>query len=90
METETNALTLVEFTEDDVTKAKAIAATLGYHECAYTSSGVLPGLQCLATADRRTSGAIIKTREVGFLFVQHGEDLNLGIDFEDVTEEVVR
>lgn len=87
----TTALTQLEFQEDDFPKARAIARALGYEQYAYTSTSALIGLFCLpenperARPGQRTQGGcIVKTRELGFLFVQHGEDLHMGVDFEDV------
>jgi hypothetical protein len=78
------------FDSDDIDKAERIARSLGYEQFAYTSTSALWGLFCLpenpATAkrgQRTTAGCIIKTRELGFLFVQDGEDLNLGFNWED-------
>lgn len=91
MRDETQALTQLEFDGDDFAKAEGIAKALGFEQTAYTSTSALWGLFCLpenpayAKRGQRTdAGCIIKTRELGFLFVQDGEDLHLGLDFEDV------
>lgn len=84
-------LTQLEFSECDHGRAKAIAIALGYEQFAYTSTSALCGLFCLpenpATArrgQRTTGGCIIKTRELGFLFVQDGEDCGLGCDWSEI------
>ncbi len=84
MRATTQALTQVEFSEADFPKAEALAAKLGYKQTAYTSTSALWGLFCLnenpATwkGPRRAleAGCIIKTRELGLLFVQDLEDLH--------------
>ena len=80
--TGTQSLTQVEFEGDDFEKAERIAARLGYTQTAYTSTSALWGLFCLRDNAEMHEGCIIKTRELGFLFVQDGEDLNLGFAFE--------
>jgi DNA repair exonuclease SbcCD ATPase subunit len=83
---ESQALTQVKFDEQDFTKAEAIARALGYEQFPYTSTSSLWGLFCLPENPRTWRGArqalqggcIIKTRELGFLFVQDGEDRHLG------------
>lgn len=87
----TLALTQVEFDEADFPKAQAIAAALGYEQTAYTSSSSLWGLFCMpenpahaAPGQRTDGGCVIKTAELGFLFVQDGEDVRLGNDWADV------
>lgn len=83
----TAILTQVEFAEDDFEKADRIAKALGYEQTAYTSTSALWGLFCLPENPANakpgqaiTGGCIIKTRELGFLFVQDGDDLNLGFE----------
>lgn len=92
-ETETTqALTQVEFEDGDLEKAEKIAAALGFEQTAYTSTSALWGLFCLpenpvyAKPGQATAGGcIIKTVELGFLFVQDGEDRGLGYDWGDVS-----
>ena len=81
--TDTQPLTQLEFTEDDFPRAERLAKRLGYQQTAYTSTSALWGLFCLPenprTAKRgeaTTGGCIIKTRELGLLFVQDLEDLH--------------
>ena len=86
---ESGQLTCLEFTEADHKTAEAIANKLGYADnFAYTSTSQFPGLFCLAHSpndpDRvknpklaTKSGAIIKTAELGFLFVQTPEELGV-------------
>lgn len=76
------ALSQVEFSPGDHTKAEEIARALGYGQFAYTSTSALWGLFCLKenpkySSGPYTAGCIIKTKELGFLFVQDLEDLNL-------------
>lgn len=80
--TNTQPLTQLEFTERDHEIAEAMAERLGYKQTAYTSTSALWGLFCLpenpATAKRGEAtrgGCIIRTRELGLLFVQCNEDL---------------
>lgn len=75
-------LTQVEFKGDDFEIAERIAHRLGYKQTAYTSTSDLWGLFCLKENPEHcrgpvTGGCIIKTRELGFMFVQDLEDLNL-------------
>jgi hypothetical protein len=73
----TPPLTQIEFSRDDHDVAQRIAARLGYTQTAYTSTSALWGLFCLRDRAGDRAGCIIKTRELGFLFVQDVEDLNL-------------
>lgn len=70
-------ITQLEFHDDDFEVAERIAKRLGYTQTAYTSSSALWGLFCLADRPTQKKGCIIKTRELGFLFVQDTEDLNM-------------
>ena len=82
-------ITQREFIGDDFEIAERIAARLGYAQTVYTSTSALWGLYCLrenperarTTVERRhppyVAGCIIKTQELGFLFVQDLEDLGL-------------
>jgi len=80
----TKQLTQLEFTEQDTIKAEKIAKSLGFEQTAYTSSSALWGLFCLKENAKSKAGCIIKTRELGFLFVSDGEDNNKGYDWGDV------
>ena len=94
MRDDTQALTMEDYgwTQEDCDKAEAIAARLGYEQTAYTSSSALWGLFCLPENPKTwrgprqalQGGCIIKTRELGFLFVQGSEDRHLGYDWSDV------
>lgn len=86
----TQPLTQEEFTEQDFDKAEKIARALGYEQTAYTSTSALWGLFCLPEnpeyakpGQAVVGGCIIKTRELGLLFVQDGEDLHLGYDWSE-------
>jgi hypothetical protein len=81
------ALTQVEFDEYDFPKAEAIANALGFTQTAYTSTSALWGLFCLPDAPSYSGGCIIKTKELGFLFVQDGEDCHMGYDWSKVEKE---
>jgi hypothetical protein len=78
----TQVLTQVEWEGEDFAKGEAIARALGYEQFAYTSTSALWGLFCLPENPRTwrgnrqalQGGCIVKTRELGFLFVQDGED----------------
>lgn len=81
----TQPLTQVEFNEEDFSIAEHIARKLGYKQTAYTSTSALWGLFCLPENPQHTTGptrggCVIKTRELGFLFVQDTEDLHIDID----------
>jgi hypothetical protein len=89
--TATQTLTQVEFEEHDFAKAEKIAKALGYEQTAYTSTSALWGLFCapenpatVRNGEPTTGGCIIKTKELGFLFVQDGEDLHRGYDWCNV------
>jgi len=79
----TQPLTQVEFSRGDFPLAEALARRLGYQQTAYTSTSALWGLFCLREnpehAKRRglplTNGCIIKTRELGLMFVQTLDDI---------------
>lgn len=81
----TQLLTQVEFTADDFPRAEAIAKDLGYTQYAYTSTSALWGLFCLRDRPTHRSGCVIKTRELGLLFVQDLDDLQ--IDFDTLPTE---
>jgi hypothetical protein len=77
-------LTQVEFDEADFPKAQEVAKRLGYEQTAYTSTSALWGLFCLPENPRTAKrgqqtrgGCIIKTRELGMMFVQNLEDLHM-------------
>lgn len=82
---DTQQLTQVEFKDGDFDNAEYIAACLGYKQTAYTSTSALWGLFCLpenpatwrGKRQALTHGCIIKTRELGFMFVQTADDLGL-------------
>ena len=81
---DTQPLTQVKFTPKDFDHAERLAKHLGYEQTAYTSTSALWGLFCLSEnpqywkGPRRAleAGCIIKTKELGLLFVQGLEDLH--------------
>jgi hypothetical protein len=86
----TQGLTQVEMTDTEIEHATTIAQHLGYTQTAYTSTSDLWGVFCLPenparpwVSDRAARrppyrpGCVIKTRELGYLFVQDIEDLGL-------------
>lgn len=79
----TQNLTQLEFEKTDFPKAEKLARKLGYTQTAYTSTSALWGLFCLPENPERfpdaphCGGCIIKTKELGLLFVQDLEDLHL-------------
>lgn len=87
--TNTQTLTQLEWEAEDFAKGEAIARALGFEQFAYTSTSALWGLFCLpenpqyANGRPTDGGCIIKTRELGFLFVQDGEDRHLGYDWNE-------
>jgi len=78
----TQPLTQLEFNETDFPRAERLAARLGYSQTAYTSTSALWGLFCMienpATHPQgpKHGGCIIKTQELGLMFVQDLEDLH--------------
>lgn len=70
-------ITQHEMSEEDIEFAERMAARLGYLQTAYTSTSQLWGLYCLPDHARHRKGCIIKTLELGFIFVADLEDLNL-------------
>lgn len=64
-------------TEADIAFAERIARRLGYTQTAYTSTSELWGLYCLPDRQGQRKGCVIKTANLGFLFVADLEDLNL-------------
>jgi len=82
MTTQTQLLTQLEFEDHDFSEAERLATRLGYTQTAYTSTSALWGLFCLPenpeySKGPHTGGCIIKTKELGFLFVQDTEDLHM-------------
>lgn len=80
----TQPLTQVEFAQADFPRAQEMARRLGYQQTAYTSTTALWGLFCLPENPRTAkpgeatdAGCIIKTQELGLLFVQDLEDLHM-------------
>lgn len=78
------AIKQIEFTPEDHAKAAQIARRLGYVQTAYTSTSELWGLFCLPENPARNpdnrptrGGCIIKTLNLGFLFIQDVEDFHL-------------
>lgn len=82
----TPTITQVEMTEEDIEFAEKIAKSLGFEQTAYTSTSQLWGLFCLPDHTRHKHGCIIKTEELGFLFVSDLEDLQL----HDLYAELIR
>jgi hypothetical protein len=70
-------ITQLAFDEKDFPVAEEIAGRLGYTQTAYTSTSALWGLFCLPDHAEHKGGCIIKTRELGFLFVADLEDLHM-------------
>jgi hypothetical protein len=70
-------LTMVEFSDSDFDKAEKVAKRLGYTQTVYTTTSAVWGLFCLRDRPRHRSGAIVKTKELGVMFVQTLEDLLL-------------
>jgi len=71
----TQPLTQLEMSDEDIERAEQIARRLGYTQTAYTSTSALWGLFCLPDRPLQRKGCVIKTRELGLLFVQDEEDL---------------
>lgn len=73
----TQTITQLEMSDADIDFAERIAKRLGYTQTAYTSTSQLWGLSCLPDHAKHKHGCIIKTQELGFLFVSDLEDLQL-------------
>jgi hypothetical protein len=80
----TQALTQLEFERKDFDKAEKMAKHLGYEQTAYATTSALWGLFCLGEnpeyarkGQATRNGCIIKTRELGLVFVQDAEDLGV-------------
>lgn len=73
----TPPITQTEMTEADIDFAETIAKSLGFTQTAYTSTSQLLGLFCLPDHAEHKHGCIIKTQELGFLFVADLEDMQL-------------
>ena len=71
------AITQLEMSEQDIALAEKVAARLGYSQTAYTSTSQLWGLYCLPDNSHHRHGCIIKTKELGLLFVADLEDMQL-------------
>ena len=73
-------LTMREFRAADFPMAERIAARLGYRQTAYTSTSALIGLFCLPENPAyvphapHQGGCVIKTAELGWMFVQCDSD----------------
>jgi len=82
---DTQPLTQLEFSGNDFKIAQRVAEHLGYQQTAYTSTSALWGLFCLkenpatwrGPRQALMDGCVIKTRELGLMFVQTLEDLHL-------------
>ncbi len=68
-------LTMTEFSDDDFILAERMAKRLGFTQTAYTTTSALWGLFCLPDRATQRRGCIVKTRELGLLYVQDAEDL---------------
>lgn len=76
-------LTQAEFKTSDFEQAEALAKKLGYEQTAYTSTSALIGLFCLPENPSlpenkhkpHRGGCIIKTKELGFMFVQTEDEI---------------
>ena len=69
------AITQMEFEDEDFELAERIAKRLGFTQTVYTSTSALWGLYCLPDRQTQRKGCIIKTKELGMLFVQDIEDM---------------
>lgn len=61
--------------DEDIAIAREMAEHLGYTQTAYTSTSALWGLHCLSERPSQRGGCVVKTKELGFLFVQTDEDV---------------
>jgi len=78
--TQEASLTMIEFSPADHINAENAARALGYTQTAYTSTSALIGLFCLPENPAyhphapHVGGCLIKTRELGLMFVQDADD----------------
>lgn len=70
-------LTMVEFSDDDFILAERMARRLGFTQTAYTTTSALWGLFCLPDRPRQRHGCIVKTRELGLMFVATAENMHM-------------
>lgn len=70
-------LTMVEFSDTDFDDAERMAKRLGFTQTVYTTTSALWGLFCLPDRPTHRGGCIVKSRELGLLFVQSREDLRM-------------
>lgn len=71
----TQTLTQLEFEDEDFERAEQIARRLGFTQTVYTSTSTLWGLFCLPDRPTQKQGCIIKTKELGLMYVQCLSDL---------------
>lgn len=68
-------LTQLEMTGSDLDFAQKMAKRMHFTQTSYNSTSQLIGLFCLPNSRDHKHGCIIKTRELGFLFVADCDDL---------------
>lgn len=78
-----NQLSQLEMTDADLAFAQEMAKRLHFRQTVYNSTSALIGLYCLPDSADHKCGCIIKTKELGFLFVADCEDLK----FHDLAEK---
>jgi hypothetical protein len=79
-------LNQVEMTDADIAFAQEMAKRMHFEQTVYTSTSALIGLYCLPDGPDHKCGCIIKTKELGFLFVADCEDLK----FHDLAEKTIQ
>lgn len=70
-------LTMVEFRDADFDAAERMAKRLGFTQTAYTTTSALWGLFCLPDRPAQRHGCIVKSRELGLMFVATLEDMHM-------------
>ncbi len=71
------SLTMVEFSDEDFHTAERVARRLGFTQTAYTTTSALWGLFCLPDRSTQRHGCIVKTKELGLMFVATLEDMHM-------------
>ncbi len=70
-------LTMTEFSDDDFILAERMAKRLGFTQTAYTTTSALWGLFCLPDRASQRHGCIVKSKELGLMYVQTLEDVHM-------------
>ena len=65
-----------DWSDAEFSQAQRVCAKQGYRDSfAYITSDALPGLKCIPVRPNQPPGFIVKTVELGFLFILDCEDI---------------